>query len=579
LSKRIIGIFVFILLVSACLSSIDGRIKIFGIITSGGNRNPPTIVINIAPYEVIYEGDVIDCEIIGDSSVKYWKLNNQSRHTTFFGDDPIIFDPEPTPLDEIYVNLTVYAENEYGTGSYTIPIIVKKIFFGDIHWHTVFSDGDFDIDTMYQNAITDDFLDFAACCDHGELLDGFNLLFKGYPRFGGIREWDFFKTIIEKLRGFSEWQTMKDKAIEYYQPGNFSTLLGFEWTAAEWSPGGHEWSPNGCEDVGHINFYYKDIYQDAGEYSDLQKINYNSIFDVMAHEWDRGNLNIGFPHHPQGKASWVSFTTNWTFLAKGMKNTNTRDLILRGVEVYSRWGTAIGQHYTPDFPWLWPYIKDQFYNQTDSWVENALWEWSDPTMKGKQFSFIASSDTHDYNRPGSALFNESHLAGPSGILAVYAVHNTREEIWDALNNCTCYAIQLLKMRAYASFDGQLAYGRWINCTSPLEIRVSAYSTFNDVDRNGKNMYPHGYSLDELDYTISDIWLVKKDREKGRPWCKVIGHVMPNTNYTLVTFNDPDVKPNDFYWITIMQKGKKLNQYNNAYITFLGPVFIDQVEYG
>ncbi|UCD13763.1 MAG: DUF3604 domain-containing protein, partial [Thermoplasmatales archaeon] len=538
------------------------------------NESPPDVEIKINPYSTVYEGDIIDCNITGGPTIKYWLINGGNEHTIFYGDDPLIFDPEPTPPEDTFVNLTVYAENEYGNDSDTVEIRLKSVFFGDIHWHTPISDGNYGIDSMYSNAIKDNYLDFTACSDHGELIDGINTLFNGYRRFGGVPWWDFIKTIFDKIRGYSEWQTMKEKANEYYDPGNFTTLLGFEWTAAQWSLGGRKWSPNGWDDVGHINFYYKDVYPNAREYSDLQKLNYDTIFKAMADEWDKGHFNIGFPHHPQAKASWVSFTTNWTFLANEMSNTDDRNKILRGAEIYSRWGTGIGQYYTPDVPWLWPYKEDQFYNQTDAWVENALWEWS--KMKGQRFVFIASSDTHDYDRPGSALFEESHLAGPSGIVAVYAVHNTREEIWDAMNNCSVYPLHLLKIRANARFDGQMAYGRWINCSSPLEIRITACSTFSGIDHGGKSMFPHGYSPDELSYPISDIWLVKKDSEKGRPWCKVIGHATPDENVTIVTFEDLDVKPNDFYWIIIKQEGEMLSPDNNEYMAFLGPVFINNV---
>ena len=565
-----------ILLLFASFTSTSYGIK-NNINLSYNDSEPPNVIININPYDTIYEGEIIKCNITGETTIKYWQINQQKKHTMFYENNPVIFDPEPTPLKDKYVNLTVTAENEYGIGSDTIPIILKRIYFGDIHWHTFFSDGIHDIDTMYENAIKDNYLDFTACTDHAELLDGFNILFQGIPRFGGMRKYDSIITLLDKLKGFSEWQNMKDKAIEYYQPGSFSTLIGFEWTAAEWSPGGHKLSPNGCQDVGHINFYYRDIYQDVPEYSDLQKLNYDSIFKAMADEWRKGHLNIGYPHHPQGKASWVSFTTNWTFLARKIKNTEDRDLIIRGAEIYSRWGSSIGQHYTPNIPWCWPYRKGQFYNQTDSWVENALWEWSNPNMNGKKFSFIASSDTHEYNRPGSAMFNQSHIAGPSGIMGAYAIHNTREEIWDSMNNCTTYATQLLKIRAYASFDDQPAFGSWINCTQPLTVNISAISTFHGQDNSGKNMSPHGYSPDELDHPITDIWLVKKDCCKERPWCTVIGHEKPNTNFTVVTFNDPFVKPNDFYYVVIRQRDEMLSPGNNEYLAFLGPAFIDNVE--
>ena len=70
--------------------------------------------------------------------------------------------------------------------------------------------------------------------------------------------------------------------------------------------------------------------------------------------------------------------------------------------------------------------------------------------------------------------------------------------------------------------------------------------------------------------------MKKDANKGRPWCKVIGHATPNTDLAVVRFVDPDVKPNDFYWIAIRQQGEMLSPGGNEYMAFLGTVFIDQV---
>lgn len=531
----------------------------------------PTVEINIEPYEEVYEGDVIDCDITGNPTIMYWQINDNSIHTTFHGDNPVIFDPEPTPIHDTFVNLTVYAENEFGNDYDIVQIKLFRIFFGDIHWHTVFSDGDFNIDTHYKHALEDNYLDFVACTDHGELIDSISF------KIGGVRERDFIMTFIEKILGFSEWRTIKEKAIEYYKPGNFTTLLGFEWTAAEWSLGGYEWTPHGWEDVGHINFYYRDIYPDAREFGFHHKLNYDSIFKAMCREWDRGHLNFAIPHHPLGRAGIYNFTTNWTYLADGMKNTNCRNRILRGAETYSRWGNALGGCFTPDIPWLWPYNESKYTNQTDAWVENAIWEWSEEKMKNQKFGFFASSDTHDYDRPGSALFEESHLTTPSGIVAAFSVHNTREEIWDAMYDCDGYASQLLKIRANVRLDENFCSGRWINCSSPLQIRISAHSTFPGLDSSGKRMWPHGYSPDELNYPITDIWLVKKDSERGRPWCKVINHTKPDSNMAVVLFEDTDVQPNDFYWVAIRQNGQALKPDDgDSYLSYIGPFFINKV---
>jgi hypothetical protein len=529
----------------------------------------PTIIINTKPFESVYEGDIINCTIEGDVTKKYWVINNQSQHDEFIDDNPIIFNPEPTPLNEKYVDLTVYVENVNGSASDTIPIKLYKIFFGDLHWHSSISDGQFSLDEMYGNTIQDNYLDFTACVDHGELIDGFN------TKFGYVPETDWIKTLLQKLLRISEWDQMKTKANEYNIPGSFTTFLGFEWTAAQWSIGGRENSPHKWEDVSHINFYYKDVYQDSREYADWQRPNYDSILNAMGKEWDKGHHNIGFPHHSQGKASWASFSTNFSFLANDISNIKERNMIIRGAEIYSRWGNSIGQYYTPNFPWTWSYPNESFYNQTDAWLENACWEWSKEKMRNQNFVFISSSDTHDIDRAGSASINESHLSNPSGLVGVYSIHNTREEIWDGLYNCSCYALQLLKQRVNVRINGYMSYGQWINCSSPLEIRITAQSTFPGLDFSGKNMKPHGFDND-LDYQISDIWLIKKDNEKGRPWCKIINHTNPNNKSCVIIFTDSNIQTGDFYWIAIKQKNRGGNSDKNDFMSYIGPFFINVI---
>lgn len=579
LIQKIISIFILLTI------AITPLISCFSVVSSA-NSNPPTVAINIDPYTVIYEGDIIDCDITGNPTVLYWTVNNQSHHTTFYDDDPIVFDPEPTPLDTNYVNLTVYVENEAGKASDTVLVMIKRIYFGDIHWHTKISDGYNKIDTMYKNALSDNYLDFVACSDHSELIDAcvFNVnrnVIRGnfIAIFSRIidRRTDRAKTILYKILGYGEWQnTIKNKAIQYYYPGKLTTFVGFEWSGTSKTPGGLETSSNGYEDVGHINFYYRDVYPNAAKYSSYQKLNYDDIFQAMANEYDKGHLNFCMPHHPQGYFRGAYYSTNWTFLADNLSKPENRDKILRGVEVYSRWGTSIGQYYTPFFPWLWTYRHERFGNKTESWVENAMWEWSKEGFEGKKFVMMASSDTHGINRPGSASVKDCNHPAPSGIVAAYAVHNTREEIWDAMDACDMYGTQLLKIRANVRFDGQMAYGRWINCNSPLDITITAKSTFLGNDSSGKNMKPHGYIDDQLNYPIQDIWLIKKDRDKGRPWCKVINHTTSNSNTAVVTFQDYDVQPNDFYWVAIRQKGQELEPGQNEYMAFIGPVFIENV---
>ena len=521
--------------------------------------NLTNVVINVKPYSIIYEGDVISCDITDNVDFMYWSINNISEHYSFYDDDPVIFNPESTPLEDTYVNLTVFAENSEGNNSVTIPIMLKKIFFGDIHWHTTFCDGEFSIDEMYSNAIADNYLDFACTSPHGELVK------------------------IKKLFG---WKRLKDITEQYYIPGEFSNFLGYEYTGWKLSTasGIKLWPLK--ERSSHINFYYKEVYDDANSYSRYRKKSYKKIVQTMAEHRNNGELNIGYFHHPLGQIKFLSglitvdYYSNWSLIFSKLENKNFCDnflSVIRGVEVYSQWGTSIGKY--SGLPVHFSDPRGRIYEHSDCWVENALWEWSnnDITKNGK-FVFIASSDIHHVNRPGGAIsYNSFDGSNPSGIMAAYAVHNTREEIWDAMDACDTYGTQLLKIRANVRFDEQMALGRWIDCSSPLKINISVMSTFQGNDGSGKSMCPYVYPDNALDNPISDVWIIKKDKDRGRPWCKIIKHWQLDDDIVTLSFEDSDVQPNDFYYIAIRQKGAELRSGENNYTAFLGPVFINNVK--
>lgn len=213
------------------------------------NDDPPSVDINLDPFSVIYEGDIISCDFTGDPEIKYWYINDNQPHCIFKDDNPVILDPDPTPLDESYVNLTVYVENSAGNDSDSVKVMIKRLFFGDIHFHSKLSDGKYSIDMLYKNAIKDNYLDFVCLSNHAEVLNSIDTTSPYFIR-------DLIQVIINNLQNRSEWQILKEKAIEYYQPGNFTTLLGFEYSAGPKHPGGKEETPLGHEDVSHINIYY-----------------------------------------------------------------------------------------------------------------------------------------------------------------------------------------------------------------------------------------------------------------------------------------------------------------------------------
>ena len=543
------------------------------------NQSHKLVHINLSDYSSVFEGAIINCSIKGNPERIYWSINNQSEHDTFYGNDPVLFDPEPTPISEQYCTLSVHAIYSNSSDGDSVLIKLHRLYFGDIHFHSSFSDGYNSADALYENAIKDNYVDFACLTDHAEIVNELDFT-PPQP------VWMFTRSLLQyikfKTTDYDEWQNIKDKANEYHHPGSFSTFLGYEYSPGPWYKGGFPWSENGHEDISHVNFYYKDVYPDAPEYSARDCLTWHEILDKMNDEHENGHLNIAFPHHPLSKFGvWGAYTVNWSYLAKNVID-KTCSNVLMGAEVYSKWGQSIGKY--SNIPLTWPYSNSTVSDNPTYWIENALWEWSEIENK-HPFLMIASSDNHATDRPASASLKSRISKGhpnPAGIIATYAVHNKRDELWESIANGYAYGSQLLKIRAQASFDDQVCLGQWINCTSPLNITVSAMSTFNGTDASGKTMKPHAYSEDELDYPIEDIWIVKKDTNKGQPWCKIIAHHQPQSHVGVMTYQDNSVQPNDFYYIAIRQKGDFLADNSEGctktddYLAFLGPIFIREV---
>jgi hypothetical protein len=134
-----------------------------------------SVKINLSPMSTLYEGDIVKCNITGEPDLFYWTINNQSNHKTFFDHDPVLFDPEQTPINTDYVTLSVHAKKNDIHVVDSVKVKIKRIFFGDIHFHSRISDGYHKIDDLYQNAISDNYLDFVCLTDHAEIINSIDL--------------------------------------------------------------------------------------------------------------------------------------------------------------------------------------------------------------------------------------------------------------------------------------------------------------------------------------------------------------------------------------------------------------------
>lgn len=182
------------------------------------------------------------------------------------------------------------------------------------------------------------------------------------------------------------WEVLQQKAVEYYQPGEFVTFKSFE-----------AGSP-----VGHRNVYFRTT--DVEPPDDPQNFSYlpDSLYERY-----RGRDDVMLiPHH-------VKTWTDWSF-----HDPNLEPLM----EVYSCWG----QSENP---------SDHLWNKGMTPGAGA-WE---ALARGYKLGMIASSDNH-VGMPGRSYPHDRqvHTPFPGGLAAVWAPELTREAIFDALRTRRCY---------------------------------------------------------------------------------------------------------------------------------------------
>jgi len=162
----------------------------------------------------------------------------------------------------------------------------ERIWWGDPHWQTFFSDGIRCPEELYAFARDEAFLDFGAVSDHMEALTD--------------RQWDYFQAVTN----------------DFNAPGRFATLQGQEWT--------HHLPEGGAP--GHRNVYFRGDGGPALRCTDpdcntLEKLwrKLDGLRDVKA---------IAIPHHSANAVMGTDWERGW----------NPR--YEKAVEMYSVWGNS-----------------------------------------------------------------------------------------------------------------------------------------------------------------------------------------------------------------------------------------------
>lgn len=183
-------------------------------------------------------------------------------------------------------------DEKSGVEGFLNPIYVTpappaaRIFWGDPHWQTFFSDGIRCPEELYAFARDEGFLDFGAISDHMEAVTD--------------RQWDYFQAVTN----------------DYNEPGRFITLIGQEWTNHNPAVGA----------PGHRNIYYRGnggpaLRSNASDCNTLAKLwrKLDSLAGVDA---------IAIPHHSANVVMGIDWAQGWNPKYE------------KAVEIHSVWGSS-----------------------------------------------------------------------------------------------------------------------------------------------------------------------------------------------------------------------------------------------
>jgi len=154
----------------------------------------------------------------------------------------------------------------------------ERLYWGDIHSQTFFSDGLRCPEELYAFARDEAFLDIFGLADHSESLTD--------------RQWDYFTAVTN----------------DYNEDGRFATLLGLEWTNSK---------------IGHRNIHYPGS---SGPILRCSDKHFSKLENLFAAARDHGALAI--PHHSAN----VTMGVDWS-LGHDPESE-------RLVEIHSVWGTS-----------------------------------------------------------------------------------------------------------------------------------------------------------------------------------------------------------------------------------------------
>jgi hypothetical protein len=262
----------------------------------------------------------------------------------------------------------------------TVEAPTARLYWGDPHWQTIFSDGIRCPEELYAFARDEGFLDFGAISDHMEAVTA--------------RQWEYFQAVTN----------------DYNEPGRFVTLQGQEWT--------HHVAEHGAP--GHRNIYYREDRGPALRCTDPDCNTLTKLWSTL--DSLRGMHAVAIPHHPANVVMGVDWEQGWNPKYE------------KAVEIHSVWGNS--ERHADDGNPLAISPETLGGEMRGRHVIDAL-------KRGYRLGFVGGGDIHD-GRPGDDLHNESYppkafTSRPEGFTGVWVPELTRGNVFDAVAQHRSYA--------------------------------------------------------------------------------------------------------------------------------------------
>ena len=296
-----------------------------------------------------------------------------------------------------------------------------KLFWGDLHGHSHCSDATHSPEFFYSYARNQGFLDFCALTDH-----------------------DTFTPDI--------WEEMTRVAAETYEPGKFTTFLGYEWS------GDFEQS---------IVVFFKNAsggYYPSYEKKDVTPERFLALLEGEEVIMARHDMT------PLGKR-WVPI--------------DPTGQMERLVEMHSALHTSESCH--------GPLVRGEL--DANNSIQAAL-------ADGLHFGFIGCSDTHiamPGRRRSVVKFPEAGTGDRTyGLTAVYASQNTREAIFDALYHRCCYAATDRILMDFRINGFRMGHELQLDGRRNIKVRAAGTAAFVQIDVVKNNQVIHSSGQGAMD---------------------------------------------------------------------------------